>query len=107
MAEALSPEYQTRKYSTAIPVASCDEKATLRRSVISAFSIAVEYACTQLQTERGSQPHLPVREYAGGDRETVGPVEVCRDAPHSEDTGEEGCGRQQSGYSKRETLVLA
>ena len=43
--------------------------------------VPVQHARAQLQGDRGAEPDLPVRKESGGNRETVGQVEVGGDPP--------------------------
>src|SRR6266568_6013298 len=97
MADSLALEYQNAANFRAIELGS---------GRVAALSVAVQSASTQLESDCGAQPDLPVREDARWDGETVGPVQVGRDSPGSEYSGKKGGGRQKSGNSERDAPIL-
>src|SRR5690348_3748560 len=72
-----------------------------------ALADPVEHPRTQFERGGGSDPDLPMREEAGGDRETVGEPQVRRDAPQCQGAGYGRGGRQEGSGGQRQAAVAA
>ena len=76
----------------------------LRCCGVAALAVAIQCARAHLQRHGRAQPDLPVGENAGGDGETVGPVEIGRNAPDRQD-GRRPAPRAAEGRPERAPAV--